>query len=188
MNNQTKPTNPVHDTSTGTMDTVNGIRVDLRSPKPETITLDDIARGLSNEARFCGQMIEHYSVAQHTLLVWHLAPDHLKAVALIHDAAEAYLKDIHKPLKNLLAPLYKPLEAAFEKVIFHKYHVELSALKELKPYDNQATEIESDYFRRGKLNFISIFYDINEKLPFKTPYEQLRMLLLSEFSQYEFDF
>ncbi|MBO9674448.1 MAG: hypothetical protein J7577_13455 [Sphingobacteriaceae bacterium] len=185
--NTTTFNHPVHETNTGYMETFTGKQVSYLNPKPDQISLVDIAKGLSNEARFAGQLVDHYSVAQHTLLVWYLAPARLKPLALLHDAAEAYLKDIPKPLKNIIAEVYKPIELAFETVIFSKYKVSVEDMEELKIYDNQATEIEADYFRRGKLAMIQKFYEINEKVPLNRPYDQLLSLLRSEFSTYDFN-
>lgn len=76
-------------------------------PRPEEVEVEDIARALSRLCRFTGHTREFYSVAQHSCLV----ADFLdrkwrdKALAfegLIHDAAEAYLGDISRPLKGFL--------------------------------------------------------------------------------------
>ena len=182
----TSKTHPVHKTDTGLMETFMGKQVSYFNPKPEQICLIDIAKGLSNEARFCGQLVDHYSVAQHTLLVWFLAPAQLKRAALLHDAPEAYLKDIPKPLKNIIAEIYRPMEESFEKIIFEKYQVNLEDLEDLKYYDSRAVEIEWDYFKNGKLGFIQNFFEINELVPLKRPYDQLLSLLRSEFAQEDF--
>lgn len=185
--NTTTAIHPVHQTNTGYMETFTGKQVSLLNPKTDQICLVDIAKGLSNEARFAGQLVDHYSVAEHTLLVWYLAPARLKPLALLHDAPEAYLKDIPKPLKNILAEIYKPMELTFETLIFSKYQVNAEDMEELKHYDNLATEIEADYFRKGKLRFIQTFFEINEAVPLPRPYDQLLSLLRSEFATYDFN-
>lgn len=68
-------------------------------PKPELICLEDIAHALSQQCRFSGHTSRFYSVAEHAWLCSQYAPTHLAAEALMHDAAEAYLIDIPRPLK-----------------------------------------------------------------------------------------
>jgi hypothetical protein len=70
--------------------------------KPEDIDFWDILQGLTNICRFGGQCPRFYSVLEHTLLVTDLVDESLKLHALLHDAAEAYLGDIIRPIKSLL--------------------------------------------------------------------------------------
>lgn len=74
---------------------------------PNEIDFDDIATSLSNLTRFVGHT-PFYSVAQHSVMVSDrlLEQGHGNYVAmygLLHDAHEAYLGDISRPLKFLLA-------------------------------------------------------------------------------------
>lgn len=91
-------------------------------PRPEDVRIEDIAHALALENRFAGHTAEPYSVAQHSVLVRLLAgetttdPDVL-LWALLHDAAEAYLKDIPRPLKRGLGDAYKIPEAFVENCI-----------------------------------------------------------------------
>ena len=68
-------------------------------PRPEDIDIRDIAHALSLNCRFCGQCKWHYSVGQHSILCATKAPSHLKLEALLHDASEAYISDLAKPVK-----------------------------------------------------------------------------------------
>ncbi|WP_432714393.1 hypothetical protein [Pedobacter sp.] len=177
---------PIQQSDQGLANSFTGRLIDYINPTPAMISLQDISTGLTNICRFGGQIKDFYSVAEHTMLVWHLCPDHLKQAALLHDAAEAYLGDVIKPLKMLIQDCYGPIEEKFEKVIFQKFGVDLNLLTEVKHYDIQALEIENNYFRFGNLDFISKFYDINEELYFgKTIKEKFYMLLRSEFSHRE---
>lgn len=97
------------------IETHTGRMFDLANPSPSMVCIEDIAHGLANESRFGGHTREFYSVAQHSVLVCRLvlerAPDQpdLAAAALIHDAPEAYAKDLPSPLKALL-PGYRDIE------------------------------------------------------------------------------
>lgn len=104
-------------------------------PKPGDFCLEDIAMGLSNECRFGGQA-RFYSVAQHSLMVMHFVdldtrgaadgtPEGYNrwvamAWALIHDAAEAYMKDIPRPHKKWWGA-YVPAEIYVQEQIAKRF-------------------------------------------------------------------
>lgn len=70
-------------------------------PRPEDIDPIDIAQALSQQCRFSGHTDRHYSVLEHSIRVARLVAKDLKAEALLHDASEAYLVDIPRPMKRL---------------------------------------------------------------------------------------
>lgn len=86
-----------------------GLLVDLVDPRPEHISIEDIAWSLSRTARFNGSTGGEfvYSVAQHSVWVsmaiqqfW--GRDASFALqALLHDAHEAYTGDIVTPMKRM---------------------------------------------------------------------------------------
>ena len=108
--------------------TYHGHIIDYQNPSPKQIDIRDIARNLSFENRFLGQVWEPYSVAQHCALGAELfiaqGDSELALQFLLHDAAEAYLKDIPTPLKRLLGDAYKNIERKFELAIIEKFEVE----------------------------------------------------------------
>lgn len=94
-----------------TMETYTGRRVDLSHPNPATICIEDIAWHLSRQPRFLGATTSEnvYNVAQHSVLVLNrirqTIPDaniSLSITALLHDAHEAYIGDILRPMGQLL--------------------------------------------------------------------------------------
>lgn len=89
--------------------TRSGHRLDLLQPNPACIHPGDISQALSCIARFNGHTRHHYSVAQHSLLVASIVPPEHQLVALLHDATEAYIGDMVRPLKALL-PGYCEIE------------------------------------------------------------------------------
>ncbi len=100
----------------------------------DTIDIEDIAQGLAYQCRFNGQTSNFYSVAQHSLLVAKLLPVHRRKAALLHDAAEAYLGDMVKPLKRLL-PEYSEIEDAVTRLIADRFDVDFADYHEIKQAD-----------------------------------------------------
>ena len=110
-----------------------GAWFDFLDPESSEFKIEDIAAGLSNTCRYAGQCSAFFSVAEHSLLVSEVANDHEYA-ALMHDAAEAFVGDITRPLKQLL-PDFKQIEARVEKAIFDRFGVERPIPKEVKAAD-----------------------------------------------------
>jgi len=180
---------PVERVNEGLCNTNSGILFNLLNPTPEMFIIEDMVTGVCNECRWGKQIPEFYSVGQHTLLVWFLASEHLKPAALLHDMPEGmFLGDAIKPWKIILGKAYTDIEDLYQSIIFKKYGVDLDLLKELKYFDNLATEIEFNYFKRGNLDFIGIFYKINELLGYKPVKQQLLTLMRSEFLEHELTF
>ena len=82
-------------------------------PDPADVDLRDIAHALSLLCRFNGHVPFHYSVAQHSVLCADVAAHHSYAKypgfvlsVLLHDAHEAYLADVPRPVKpyTFIAP------------------------------------------------------------------------------------
>jgi hypothetical protein len=144
---------PIHNYKEGLINTNSGQQINLLQPDPETLLLEDIAIGLSHTCRFGGQIPVFYSVAKHSMLVAALAPPKFRLEALMHDAPEAYIQDIVKPLKHLLSPLYDKIEKRFTLAMCYKFKMRISVLEnDIKRYDMQALVIENDAFRFDKLD------------------------------------
>ena len=89
--------------------TVSGKYVNVFNPKPEMFCIEDIAHALSMQPRFGGHLPVFYSVAQHSILVSISCPKDDQLSGLMHDASEAYLMDIPRPIKGRLSN-YKEIE------------------------------------------------------------------------------
>jgi uncharacterized protein len=70
-------------------------------PQTGDFDIADIAHALANICRFGGHTQQFYSVAQHCVVVSHLTPPGDALDGLMHDAAEAYIGDMIRPLKRL---------------------------------------------------------------------------------------
>lgn len=89
---------------------------------PEDVDIHDIAHSLARTCRYGGHTFGYLSVARHSIWVSDLlaARGHpeLALTGLLHDASEAYLGDIPRPIKHQDAMLgYRSAEAAAEAVI-----------------------------------------------------------------------
>lgn len=100
--------------------TFTGIYMNVFEPTSEMICIEDIAHSLSMQPRFGGHLPIFYSVAEHSINCARLVPDNLKLEALLHDASEAYLMDLPRPIKNNM-PQYKEIEENLMKLIFDKF-------------------------------------------------------------------
>jgi hypothetical protein len=139
----------VHAASEGFFNTASGVKVDLNHPKPEMFNIEDIAGALSKICRFGGHSSAFYSVAQHSVIMAAMAPKDCKREALLHDAAEAYLGDVIKPLKIVLGKSYSKVEAAFELAIAEKFKLKQDKEGIIKLLDSELLDIEHWAMLRG---------------------------------------
>ena len=80
--------------------TFTGQRVAPLDPDPAMFELQDIAHSLANQCRFTGHTNSFYSVAQHSVLVSQNCDPADALSGLMHDASEAYLVDLARPVKH----------------------------------------------------------------------------------------
>lgn len=121
-----------------TMQTYTGEMFDVFSPNKEQIVLKDISHALSMLCRFGGHSRNFYSVAEHSFLIAEYFEDRreydLARAALLHDATEAYMGDVIRPLK-LHWPLYRQTEEYLQGLIFTKFNLPPEMPPEVKAAD-----------------------------------------------------
>lgn len=129
----------------GEMQTYTGQDFDPMNPDPERIFIEDIAHHLSLQCRYNGACREFYSVAQHSVFVSRILPEHLMLAGLLHDAAEAYLGDLIRPVKQEIA-LYQAIEAQLMIVVHRAFGLPKLTPEEhefIKAADNKVLATEA---------------------------------------------
>ncbi len=167
-------------------------------PLADDIDITDIAHSLSMLCRANGHFETFYSVAQHSVNCAVEAEargysKRVQAMCLLHDAAEAYISDIPRPVKEKL-PEIRPMEEKIQDIIYEKYLGDRSTKTEtakVKEIDDLMLVLEFNYFQVPKMEktdtplsspdfserpfsyfrnkYIDIFLtltDSNEELPF----------------------
>lgn len=132
------PTDPVRssdDPNESRIQMHSGTYYNYTEPDPTMIRLDDIAHHLAGTFRFSAAGEPWTSVAEHSVLVSRLCPDHFKVPGLLHDAAEAYLWDIPKPAKPLYGDVYEQLTTLCDRAIA-QYFATDAALFHSKPVND----------------------------------------------------
>lgn len=124
-----------------TMQTFTGKLVDLANFTEADVRLPDIAHALSLINRYTGHTITPYSVAQHSVMVSQLCEPKDAAWGLLHDASEAYLGDVARPLKAML-PDYVALERHVQQTIGRHFGLSWPIPAAVKVADNRALMAE----------------------------------------------
>lgn len=132
-----------------------GTHFDFTNPTPEMVHIEDIARALSQTARFGGHTRKFYSVAEHALLVHrlvrHVAGPELAFAALHHDSHEAYLGDIPTPLKRMLGAAFVNLATEIDFAIGAQFDIDPNLFDHdiIKAADAQALAIEAGVLKKS---------------------------------------
>jgi hypothetical protein len=128
--------------------TVFGNVVDIERLTPRDIDIKTIAHALSNLCRWGGHTDRFYSVAQHSVIVANLCCDpndepDLYRCALLHDATEAYLVDLPRPIKHAM-PDYQRLESLVWEVIAEAFGLPRQMPPEVERADRLALRWEAE--------------------------------------------
>jgi len=145
--------------------TFTGKNIDPFNVKLNDICIEDIAHGLSLLCRYNGQCNGFYSVAEHSIIMatysgfreWH------PLAMLLHDAAEAYIGDIIRPIKQKL-PQFRQFETNFMTVITYKLTNFLPSIFDtVKEPDNIMLATEAFWMLK---NSNTPSFLVNAKIPF----------------------
>lgn len=154
-----------------------GVLFDVFNPNEEDITIEDISHALSNLCRYGGHSPKFYSVAQHSVLCslrGETIQEQLEL--LLHDASEAYLIDLPKPIK-LMLPEYIIVEDNLLNLIFNKFKLNFPLSARVHKIDRDLLEYEYDRFydhtelgftywspEESKAKFLARFYELTRQI------------------------
>jgi 5'-deoxynucleotidase YfbR-like HD superfamily hydrolase len=115
-------------------------------PRLEDLNIETIAHHLSLQCRYNGAISKFYSVAEHSVYVSRLCKPEDALEGLLHDASEAYIGDLTRPLKRMssLGDPFKAIELELEKVISKRFQLAYPWPESVKYADDAvaAAEIE----------------------------------------------
>jgi hypothetical protein len=104
-------------------------------PRPEDVEIGDIAHALAHLCRYGGHTRRFYSAEHCVLMARAISPKH-RLWALLHDASEAYLVDLPRPIKRAI-PQYKTAETAVMLAICARFGLSVEMPREVHLADGQ---------------------------------------------------
>lgn len=164
-------------------------------PRSEDILIEDIAHALSLMSRANGHFPAFHSVAQHCIECCQEALERklgsrVALACLLHDASEAYLADITRPVKQHLSQ-YRSIEKGLLCAIYNKYLNGITSEEQrlVKEIDDTLLYYEFYHFMGEELSEkppITRIPDFPE-LPFKTVEKQYLELFNELFEKIQTD-
>lgn len=123
--------------TTDWIETFSGKRFFPLEPRPEDVCIEDIAHALSMQCRFGGHTRHFHSVAYHSLIVSFHCKQENALWGLLHDAAEAYLVDVPRPVKySVEMEGYRAAEVAIMACVCQKFDLPLVEPADVHEADN----------------------------------------------------
>lgn len=167
--------------------TFSGINFYPLDPKPEGVSVVDIAHHLSMQCRWAGAVKSFYSVALHSIHVSMMCRKEHALSGLMHDSAEGFLCDMPSPVKKGF-PEYAVHEDRLMKVISQALGFEYPFAPEVHQADAAALYAESQFFfdfERGEIPEVEPPRHCNWNFPIvcsATP-AQVKSWFLSEYAR-----
>ena len=154
--------------------TSSGRLVDPEALQVSDLCIEDIAHSLSLQCRFGGHTSEFYSVAQHCVEVSNRVPPKHALWGLLHDASEAYLIDLPRPVKRLF-PKYKTYEQNVLRLVAKRFGLKVNIPKAVKEVDEQMVVWEAS--KLLKVPMKSKLNPLKEPLVPQSPWQAERSFL-----------
>ena len=136
--------------------TFTGRKFNPLDPRPGDVDIRDIAHALALQCRFAGHTRRFYSTAQHSWHVSHLVSLRDAYWGLLHDASEAYLVDVPRPVKHQPSmAAYRKAETACQEAICTRYGLPIAEPASVKAADDTMlmterrdlmSKVDEDYY------------------------------------------
>lgn len=136
--------------------TFTGKKIDPCHPAPDALCIEDVAHALSLVCRAGGHFPQFYSVCQHCVACAVEAKARsmsrrVQLLCLLHDASEAYLADITRPVKAQL-PQYFTYETRLQTMIYETFAGGVPSDAE----QSQVTAVDDAMLRAEFLHFMDV--------------------------------
>jgi hypothetical protein len=152
-------------------------------PEIQDIDSRDIAHALSLICRYGGHVDRFYSVAEHCVLMSQVVSPENALWALLHDATEAYVGDMVRPLKYSM-PEYRKVEDRLMLTICDRFSIDYLCPDEVKEADLRILRDERDVLLkppslpwRAIEQVPALGVDIQEWQPIEAEHQYLDRLL-----------
>lgn len=169
------------------IETYTGVAFDILAPTLDMINIEDIAHALSQMNRFTGHCKFPYPVAQHCRIGSYLVSPKNALAFLLHDASEAYIGDMNRPLKHFSAAgdAYREVEDRLQRLIYKKFGLDEVEPKEVKDVDNLMLYAEKQQLMHSP-DFKYQWSETQEAAKVvieETPFRTNKALFLNRFNQ-----
>lgn len=121
--------------TTDWMQTYTGRQFFPLEPRVADVVIEDIAHALAHQCRYAGHTCGFYSVAEHSVHIYRSISRQNRFWGLMHDAPEAYLVDLIRPIKRAI-PQYKIIEENLMHVICTAFGLPWECPQEVHDADN----------------------------------------------------
>ena len=125
--------------------TYTGRRFYPLDPNPSDVCIEDIAHALAMICRFNGHTREFYSVADHSVHVSRLVPPGYALAGLLHDASEAYIADVSRPVKHTeQMRSYRDAEGRLMSAIWDGLNIRPTSMRDWLRWWHEAPVCDAD--------------------------------------------
>lgn len=160
-------------------------RFHFMNPFEDEVCIEDIAQALSNMCRYSGHVRKFYSVAEHSVILADFVMEKydnadMALTALLHDASEAYIVDVPRPIKPYLTN-YQEIEDGISKVINKVFNISpmCAIIKEL---DTNIVCDEAKVLFKSVPDWVKYYKEVGVTLKLYTP-DESREVFMSKFEE-----
>ena len=115
-------------------------------PRPEDVHIEDMAHSLARLCRYNGHVkCDHYSVAQHSVIISRLVPPEDALAGLLHDGPEYVIGDLARPIKPFVSG-WDEIDMRIHNAICDRFGIPYEIPKSIKAADWDLLLLEMELF------------------------------------------